>query len=664
MDNSLYIQAQKFFLAGNGVSSTDTSMVLRSFKLPNGTTTITTTDIGSIGYGTIDAGTAREEIISFTTVTQNADGTATLSGITRGLGFIAPYTTVAANRKTHGGGSAFILTNNPQLYDKFAAKANDETITQTWTFSAFLPRSGAGNATDGTELITYAQALALATGTANINRVVVAGNAGETVTAGQLLYLLVTDGEWYKADADTAAQVDNIILGIAQGAGTDGNTITSGVLLFGLDSNQTGLTTNTAYYAGNTAGVISSTPGTVEVSVGISRSTTSLLFYPRYNQQLTEDQQDALVGTSGTPSTSNKFVTANDESRNYRTIAYAASVAGTDTYAITLSPVPTAYTTGMSINFKADVANTGAATINVNGLGAKTIKQLGGTALTDGMIAANSINQIVYDGTDFILQTAATSASTPVFLRIPSPQQTLIATGVGQIAVGYDQSQANPTYWWVATADGSTVIKIYRLDRQTSGNYLYTGISVTVSPSANATILGVTEMGGKVYAKYLDNATVKVVQHTTLLANPAQISGFGTANLVGLCSDPDGVHVWSTVNAATQVTKYSISGTTATAVTNLTFSPAIPGGNSSPFIFNGTKFYSNEVNVVSPQTVRTWDSAGANSTTQSYALFYFLSTFEIGCGFLKSGNVYYSASAQKLDATNIWHIQCQEFNLF
>jgi len=309
-DNRKYIQAQKFKLAGSGISATDTSITLQSFMTPNAET-IAMTDVGTLGVGTLGPGTSREEIITFTGVTQNADGTATLTGVTRGCDFRSPYTQDTALRKSHSGNETFILSNNPQFYDSFVNKENDETINGLHTFTQ-LPKSNGGDATDGDQLITYAQALALATGTAAINRIVVAGNAGETVSAGQLLYLLVTDGEWYKCDADTAATVDNIILGIAQGAGTNGNAITNGVLLFGLDSNQTGLTTNTAYYASNTAGAISSTVGTVEVSVGISRSTTSILFYPRYNQQLTEDQQDALVGTVGTPSGTNKFVTNDD----------------------------------------------------------------------------------------------------------------------------------------------------------------------------------------------------------------------------------------------------------------------------------------------------------------------------------------------------------------
>ena len=72
------------------------------------------------------------------------------------------------------------------------------------------------------------------------------------------------------------------------------------------------MTVGATQYASNTAGELSETPGTYEVTVGIAKSATQLYFMPRYNQQLTEDQQDALAGTSGSPSSSNKYVTADD----------------------------------------------------------------------------------------------------------------------------------------------------------------------------------------------------------------------------------------------------------------------------------------------------------------------------------------------------------------
>ena len=83
---------------------------------------------------------------------------------------------------------------------------------------------------------------------------------------------------------------------------------------------------------------------------------------------------------------------------------YAASTAGTDAYAITLTYFA-AYTTGATVKFKADVANTGACTLNVNSLGAKALKLENGSDPTDGVIKAGAIVTVVYDGTNFQIVT-------------------------------------------------------------------------------------------------------------------------------------------------------------------------------------------------------------------------------------------------------------------
>ena len=229
----------------------------------------------------------------------------------RGLGYNGGQ---VANTETKYAWNAFdtyveLGTNPPQLYAQYVKNTGNETIAGLKTF-ATVPATFAGDPNDDNELARKAYVDSVINGgPVSNNRVIVAGNAGATVSAGQLVYLDVADGEWKLCDADTAGTVDNIILGIAQGAGTDGAAITGGVLLFGLDSNQSGLTNNTKYYASNTAGAISNSAGTTEVTVGISRSTTSLLFWPRYDQQLTEQIKDALAGTGGTPSSSNRFVT-------------------------------------------------------------------------------------------------------------------------------------------------------------------------------------------------------------------------------------------------------------------------------------------------------------------------------------------------------------------
>jgi len=83
---------------------------------------------------------------------------------------------------------------------------------------------------------------------------------------------------------------------------------------------------------------------------------------------------------------------------------YAADAEASDAYVITLAPVITSYTTGMVIHFKANTANTGACTLNVNTVGAKSIKKLHDTDPATGDIEVGQIVTVVYDGTNFQMQ--------------------------------------------------------------------------------------------------------------------------------------------------------------------------------------------------------------------------------------------------------------------
>ena len=80
-----------------------------------------------------------------------------------------------------------------------------------------------------------------------------------------------------------------------------------------------------------------------------------------------------------------------------------AAVGGTaNIYVLTLSPAPAAYVTGNRFTFKVNVTNTGPSTLNVNGLGAKSIKK--GDGVTDpaaGDLTIGQIVSVVYDGTNF-----------------------------------------------------------------------------------------------------------------------------------------------------------------------------------------------------------------------------------------------------------------------
>jgi hypothetical protein len=85
---------------------------------------------------------------------------------------------------------------------------------------------------------------------------------------------------------------------------------------------------------------------------------------------------------------------------------YAADAGANDTYAITLSPAPASLTTGMHVFFKANTANTGAATLNVNGLGAVALKKNKDSDLNTNDIKAGDIVLVGYDGTYWVVKSA------------------------------------------------------------------------------------------------------------------------------------------------------------------------------------------------------------------------------------------------------------------
>lgn len=110
-----------YTLYGGGITSSDTSIRLTSFTKPVSNQTIVTADlVGGAGdqfYGTIEpTNNSRKELVGCTAVTQNSDGSATLTGCTRGLQFSYPYTSTSTLKIAHSGGARFILSNSPQLY--------------------------------------------------------------------------------------------------------------------------------------------------------------------------------------------------------------------------------------------------------------------------------------------------------------------------------------------------------------------------------------------------------------------------------------------------------------------------------------------------------------------------------------------------------------------
>lgn len=151
-----FISANPSSLYGSGITSTQTSLTLTSFTFPgNASQLITTADITPAVFLTIEpTNPTKKEFVSCTTVSQNSNGTATLSGCNRGLSFASPYTASSTLRQSHSGGVRVVASNSPSFYDAIIAYVN--TITAAGVVDA------SGIAKGIVEVATGAEAAATA----------------------------------------------------------------------------------------------------------------------------------------------------------------------------------------------------------------------------------------------------------------------------------------------------------------------------------------------------------------------------------------------------------------------------------------------------------------------------------------------------------------------
>ncbi|WP_145422981.1 hypothetical protein [Symmachiella dynata] len=84
-------------------------------------------------------------------------------------------------------------------------------------------------------------------------------------------------------------------------------------------------------------------------------------------------------------------------------VTWLGTITGTDTLTGSASPTRTAYAAGQRFAFIVASDNTGAVTLNIDSLGAKSLKDSEGNALNAADLKTGGIVECRYDGTDFLL---------------------------------------------------------------------------------------------------------------------------------------------------------------------------------------------------------------------------------------------------------------------
>jgi len=200
------------------LTTTATSVVLRKLQ-DSKENNLTLANFGAWGVIVIKQGDTIE-MIKFSAISTAVDGTATLTVASSGrnLNPTTPYAG-SSTGNAFSSGAEVIVTNDPLTVSQFGNLNNAQTWAALQTFT-LAPISSA-DASAANELVRKSQLDAAVIGTLTLTPIVVPATGGAVLTVDQFVYLDVADGEWKPADADTAAQVENSMLGITRGAGTE-----------------------------------------------------------------------------------------------------------------------------------------------------------------------------------------------------------------------------------------------------------------------------------------------------------------------------------------------------------------------------------------------------------------------------------------------------------
>lgn len=207
---------------------------------------------------------------------------------------------------------------------------------------------------------------------------------------------------------------------------------------------------------------------------------------------------DVLIGTyDGVPSINDPF----------GIYSQLGSVSGTNSITATATPTITSYASGATYSFIAANTNTGATTISIDGLAAKSITKNGSVALTAGDIQAGKMMLIEYDGSVFQLMNNIVYGSSLADATIVSLSSPLTTANGG---TGASTFTAN------AVLLGNNAAAFQTVAPGTAGNVLTS--NGTTWTSAASAILSPTSVGeipfstnGTTYT-----ATQKIAQGTAV----------------------------------------------------------------------------------------------------------------------------------------------------
>ena len=377
----------------------------------------------------------------------------------------------------------------------------------------------------------------------------------------------------------------------------------------------TGLTTNTFEVSLSLNGTAINTSGTQSGTHTLTQITPIAVGVSDPKLPTTGEAQ-ALAGndTSIAVGSGNKFVTQTGLQRQAEN--YAATTGSANAYLASFTPAFSSLTVGQRFNLIANFTNTGAATFNPNSIGASAITKNGTNPLVSGDIVSGQTFQLMWDGTEYQLMTPANNVGvfTPMSQTITALADSTHVTAIVANCSYAGTSSSNSIY---TIQTGGGALFIYRYDYDiTSGIYIYSGYNT------NPASFGVTSFA-TVLGSYLYVSTGATSTNNYLLYRfNLDLTGITTMTVSGTAPTnsqlewqivSDGTYLYINAGASTSWYKYSVSGTTATYISTITytsFAVALPAWS------DGTYLYQIGTNA----TITKWTLATGGSSLSTKAM--------------------------------------------